>query len=274
MAAALAVVAIASAGCRQSDAGGNTSAAEASNGSAQLDVVLTSAVKTQEESTAGVAIEVTADDAGTLVRAEGVIDFGRPAFSLTMDAETLGISGPAPEIRVIGDSVYIEALPGELPDGKGWLRLGLDDFERVSGVAVPDGLPGSGSGNPAGALDVLSKATARPQLVGRDSVRGVPTERYHVVIDLDEVETLDETAFVLPENGELPTDVWIGDDGRVHKIAFRTGVADVFSGSGETLSATVAIELFDFGGVPGVEEPSPAETYEPSEEDLSAIATA
>lgn len=91
--------------------------------------------------------------------------------------------------------------------------------------------------------------------MGRDSVRGVPTTRYRVTFDIEqllEVATPEQqdrfaTAGPLPLD-ELPMDIWIGDGGLVYRYVIEVDGSGFGADLGEGFGhMTMTFEMWDWG---------------------------
>ncbi|HTY97302.1 MAG TPA: hypothetical protein VMB91_09705 [Solirubrobacteraceae bacterium] len=142
-------------------------------------------------------------------------------------------------------------VPGKSIKGKPWARINLGTYVQSLGLS-------SGSLNtssdPSQWIDFL-KAAGQATTVGTQTLRGVPTTHYHVLVDLGRYATVvparlraaaqDEAAFLKRISGQesLPFDVWV--DG--HNLVRRYQVQVPLCYQGERTSESVDTELYDYG---------------------------
>lgn len=217
-----------------------------------------------------------------------VIDLGAMFTDLaesTGDTVPAGLGG-AMEMVVDGDVVYLRMPMLDLLTGtSGWLSASPDDLGQLGGGFGGDlggelGLGGT-TGSPSQMLDMLEGVADDVEEVGADDVRGVPTTRYAATVDLakvldalpeaqrDEAQAqLDELEALNDGDGGLPVDVWIDGDGLLRRMRMTMGDLGVLggpdgsagdTGSGAPASATMTLEVFDYGEPVPVEVPDPAE---------------
>ncbi len=194
----------------------------------------------------------------------GAYDADNQRMTMEMDlGSALGGLGAAGEgapdepmqMVVDGSTVYLRAPLFELLGGEDtWLSLSAED---LGGTASDLGL-GSGSYDPSKILDSLRGVTGEPEAVGTESVRGVETTRYTADLDLaeavdaapeDQREMIEAQLDQLGETS-ISVDVWVDDDGLVRRMQLDMG--GMLGGT-----ATLTIELFDYGQPVDIEVPSP-----------------
>jgi len=232
----LLVVAVAMAACSSGGASADLAkvVADAADrtGSSSARVVMD---MTLESSAASEAIQVTTS---------GEVAEGGSAADLTMQvaggsqARTLGL-------RLVDGSFYVQTP-------------GTDEWQRFDASAL-SGQQGFGASNPTTGLDYLRGASSSIDELGAETVRGVETTRYHAVVDVAKTaEQLSGDARqrveALSQLGvdELPTDVWIDDEGRVRREFFTMHVGQ----GDQVVSIGMTMELFDFG-IPVDVQPPP-----------------
>jgi len=217
----------------------------------------------------GESYEIVATGAFSGQRATFEMDLG------ALLAGELGAGGSLPEgmadpmaVVVDGTSTYLKIpMLSMLTGTDGWLSVTPEDM----GVAEESlGLGFGTSGNPTQLLETLRGVSGEIDEVGREVVRDVETTRYRVVVDLaaaaeavpDELRDAYEQQMAGLELGELPLDVWIGDDGLVRRMA--VDFADLLGGMDDEAlegldSGAMVIELFDYGTDIDIELPDPSE---------------
>jgi hypothetical protein len=195
-----------------------------------------------------------------VVSGDGMFD--QSAGEMTIDMSNLlqnlnlpiGSGGGIKEIYLQekGDPVLYMDIPflaGQLPQGKTWVRLDLQQAGNALGLDFNKLLGQSGS-NPAQTLDML-RASGKVEKVGPDIVGGVNVTQYHASVDLKKALELkgisESTVQNLIDAGaptQFPVDVWIGNgDGLVHQMRMsQSGTAN-----GRSVSTLTTMTLSDWG---------------------------
>lgn len=242
--------------------GGSADSAEAA--------IISAARQTSERATgrfearveaSGMAAATGGADTVTLTTT-GAYDADRGLFSASIDTSQLLGSlpsgaalddvGPTIDAVIAGDDVYLDVSPLASVLGAEWIKVTLPD------VAGEQGLPSVV--DPGGVLDALEGAGADMDEVGRESVRGVETTHYAGSISLQEAYDAipaDERASLEQALGgvldtmslpDLPTDVWVDDDGLVRRVELSVDSGDFGVAGLESAGAlTVSVEFFDIG---------------------------
>ena len=144
---------------------------------------------------------------------------------------------------------YVQSK-GKLIKGKPWARFNVEGLTQGLGV--------SGSMNtstdPSQWIDFL-KAAGQASTVGSETLRGVPTTHYHVLVDFARYPAVvparlragarQEAALLKRISGQssLPIDVWI--DGRNRVRRYQVPVPLCYQG--ERTSESLSVELYDYG---------------------------
>jgi LppX/LprAFG-like lipoprotein len=173
---------------------------------------------------------------------------------LTLDLSGLGggtVFGSGEAELVFSDLVYYMKLPENagvpLPPGKEWFKIDLQKLGQTTGLNLGQ-LTQLSQSDPSQALLFLQGASDDFHEVGSEDVRGEPTTHYAGTIDLakvaetappDVAEQYRKLAQLAPSS-KVPMDVWVGEDGLVHKLRFEQKLSQ---GS----SMTMEEELYDFG---------------------------
>lgn len=288
VAAAVALLALAVAGC-----GGSDSATPVVSGEPIDQRALSSSASASAEATSGrFAFDMKiaglpGSDESLSFSGEGAFDkpSERASFAVDMSAfaELLGgffaaFAGPdaqnAPDfedpsawqIEVVQDGkvsyVRFPAVSEQLPEGKSWIRSDGKSV-KVDGFEVGE-LEGFASSDPRQLLDMLEAAGGDIETVGVEELRGTETTHYRATIDATayaKTATPEERAKLGPLAeqlqsgvGEVPVDVWLDGDGLVRKIALEISASE----QGQVGSASVSFELWDYGEDVDIELP-PAE---------------
>jgi len=239
---------------------GGDSAVTGSSSSAQSAV----ASAGQKSSDAGSArASFTANFSGaTSGTMTGEGEFSNREGHLTLDMSDLGggAFGDGTAELTFSDLVYYMKLPQgaglPLPPGKEWFKIDLKQLGQTQGLDLEQ-LTQLSQSDPSQALDFLQGASDNFHEVGTEDVRGEKTTHFAGTIDLNKVAEnapadLAEEYKKLAEQAPSPTvpmDVWIGDDGYVHKLRFEQKLA---AGA----SMTMEEELYDWGTDVNVTVPS------------------
>jgi hypothetical protein len=219
------------------------------------DPVASAATKSEAADGANVALTVGVDSPkGTFsVSANGVIDQGQA--DITANLSQLLAAGGLPadngsvELRYLQENgdpvVYVNApaLTSLIPGGKSWVRVDLEQAGKSAGVDLNQMLAQAAQ-NPADVLDML-KAAGSVKSLGTEPVGGAQTTHYQATIDLAKAAGMvgspaqQAVQSLIDQGGPstIPVDVWIGDDGFVHKLK-----VDETVGTGSD-TATVHLDL-------------------------------
>jgi hypothetical protein len=245
-----------------------------SGGTAEASVA-SAARRTSERATG--RFEATVEATGvvgasgtTSITTSGAYDADNRLFSASLDTSALagllpgGRAFPGTDstidVVVAGDHVYLDAGPFESVLGASWLEVTVPDV--TSQQRLPSLI------DPSAVLDTLQGAGADMRDVGREDVRGVTTTHYAGTISLQEAYgslPADDRAAIernlgamvddLP-SAELPTDVWIDDDGIVRRVELHIDASAVgapaFASDG---AITLTVELFDIGDEIAIDVP-------------------
>jgi hypothetical protein len=165
----------------------------------------------------------------------------------------------------IGDTSYVQwSLLTMFTGGDGdmWLETtndGVDDLTSSFGMQT--------FGSPEEVLAPLQDANATIVTVGNETVRGTETTHYRAEVEFKawyEALAADErTAFDAEFDdfapGEMqavvPIELWITDDGRVAKLFYDISDPALMADSDGLASATITIEVYDFGADLGIVPP-------------------
>ena len=199
----------------------------------------------------------------------GVIDSVRRAGAFTLRESVAGHNISIDE-RLSGTTVYMRLpnVPGlaRLTGGKPWIKL---DFNRALGAFGLGGLP-TQSSNPAQFLDYLRTVGAKPKQVGTETIDGVQTTHYHVVVDLDNYPKLFPPArraaaargVSTLENAigghTMPMDVWIDSNKLLRRTSFSFGECV----QSQRLRLGMTMDLSHYGPQTIPAAPSPSEAYD------------
>jgi hypothetical protein len=170
------------------------------------------------------------------------------------------------QIVVDGGTAYVRIpMLQALTGGTGWVSATPEELGAAGGSL---GLSG-GTTDPSQLLEVLRGVADDVEEAGQDEVRGVPTTRYRATVDVaTAIERApaaqrDELAAALQELGAdaeaIPVEVWVDGDGLARRLVMDFGqlVAQAMGGTG---TATMTLELFDYGEDVDIQVPRASET--------------
>ena len=233
------------------------------------ETIANAAKATSERGGARIAmtIDMTMPDGQDIEMAgDGVTDMtgkkGRLSFDLSQ------VPGGEGQFDQVFDGfvfwMRMPAFEGELPDGKEWIRVDIQEASKKLGIDMSQ-FP-QGGNDPTKVLDYM-RAAGDVEEEGEEDVRGVPTTHYSATVDLHDYPDLvpeSERADVresvdrlieLAGESELETEVWIDKDDLVRRIRMDMPMK---APTGEQIESRIDYELYDFGTKVNV-EPPPAE---------------
>ena len=242
---ALLVLPLAVAAC-----GGKKSAAPPSD---PLAAVKAAAAKTTAAGTERLALVASVITGGQTISVKGAGDVDSKTHLGSMHATlSLGsINGTLDEVSK-GTALYVksELLAAMLPSGKTWVRLDLAKLATSQGIS--SSLFSLDPSESLAQLQSLKNVTK----VGTEQVGGTSTTHYIAAIDVSKLPASAKA-------GSGKYDVWIGDDGYVHRVrvtirskSSKAIVTTDLSGFGSKVNVTVppASQVYDGRGssIPGL----------------------
>ncbi|HVM00943.1 MAG TPA: hypothetical protein VM324_16760 [Egibacteraceae bacterium] len=213
----------------------------------------TIAARTAHVAVAGTVEGVPVVGPFTLAVAEGEVDFA--AQRALLRREVPGASVPLLR-RLLPEPVQLLHDRGDtyvrLPVGgrEAWVRVGDADDPAGPGTAAP------GLTNPVAALGLLRALEGMPEALGEESVRGQPSTRFRVTVDLDRAaealsgwaEDVARGLRRLRGRGDLPLDVWLDAGNRVTRLRYTIQPDRALTGGiGVTLVTDVELHAFGAG---------------------------
>jgi hypothetical protein len=182
---------------------------------------------------------------GTTIMFTGAGDFDskKKLGSLSGTFSAGGLSGALDEVSS-GASAYVKSalLSAFVPGGKTWLRLDLAKVAKSQGIDIGSFF----SQDPARALAKL-KGLKQLRKVGAATVAGESATHYTGAVDVP-------AASGGAASGTGRYDVWIGEDGYVHRVKA------IITTGGTT--STLTTDLSAFGKSVSVEIPKAADTFD------------
>lgn len=199
----------------------------------------------------------------------GVFDRTNRAGSITAQEAIAGRQLKFTEV-FSGLTFYLQsgsfAALKQLTGGKQWLKF---DMSRVLGALGLGSLPTAGT-DPTQFVDFLRAVGSSTRKVGTESIRGVSTTRYHVVVDLNNyakvvpkseqasakrsVATLEKTL----GSHTLPMDAWIDKGNLVRRI----GMSFTECVSNQHIPFAMTMDLFGYGPQPQPQLPPSSAIYD------------
>lgn len=198
------------------------------------------------------------------------------AMEMDLGAALAGLGAPGDEplpdgfdepmqIVIDGTTAYlrIPMLQG-LTGTSGWLSATPEELAAAGGSLGVTG----GTGDPSHLLDTLRGIAGDVDEVGPDEVRGVATTRYRATVDLGQAidqapeAQREDLRTMLDQLGSdvasIPVEVWVDADGLARRFVMDFGdlAAQTMGVDG---SATLTLELFDYGEDVAIEVPDPSE---------------
>jgi hypothetical protein len=173
----------------------------------------------------------------------GDFDTSRHLGSMTVDVSVAGVDTTVDEVSN-GTVIYVKSslIGAMLPAGKTWVKIDVAKTAAAQSATISSLL----SQDPAHALTQLQSLKS-VTVVGEARLDGAATTHYRGRLDLS---TLTGTTMT----GTGRYDVWIGDDGYVHRVK-----AIVAKGG---TTSTVSADLSAFGDDVTVAVPAAGETFD------------
>ncbi|MDJ0954095.1 MAG: hypothetical protein QNJ81_10490 [Acidimicrobiia bacterium] len=166
------------------------------------------------------------------------------------------------EVRTVGDTAYLRfGMFAMLGVETEWVSMPASDADDTAASF------GANPVNPADIMSSFGPGTNEIQDLGRETIRGVDTTHYQVIVDIEammaaadeeELEELEGIGASFP-TGTMPVDFWVGDDGNVYRFALSfDGTIDPESPFEQM---EMVWEMFDYG--------APISVTAPPEEDVT-----
>lgn len=198
----------------------------------------------------------------------GVMDRADKQASITVHETAAGHSATTTE-KVSGTTIYMNAAQlggsGKVPGGKPWIKYDLTQATEAMGMG---GL--STSSDPSQFVDYLRAAGGTATRVGTQTIRGVPTTHYHVVVSFDRYLTIVRPAAraatarsvslleSMLGSHTMQMDAWIDSKRMVRRMSFS--LAECVEN--QHLNIGMMMDLYDYGPQPRPALPSASETYD------------
>ncbi len=194
------------------------------------------------------------------------MDLGSALAGLGAGAGSLPDGADEPmQVVLDGGTAYlhIPMLAG-LTGTSGWLTVTPDAMGQIGDLGLS-----SGTSDPSQMLQALRGVSDDIEEVGKEDIRGEPTTHYRATADLTRaIEAAPEAQRDRlqqqlegfdAELDEVPVDVWVDGEGRARRVTFD--FADMADGLlGGAGSASLTMDIFDYGQPVDVEIPDPSDT--------------
>jgi len=193
----------------------------------------------------------------------GVMDMAGQRGRLAIDLSQ--VPGGEGQLEQVFDGFVIwmrmPAFESELPEGKEWIRIDMQEASEELGVDIAQ-FP-QASNDPTKALEYM-RAAGDVEEEGEEDVRGVPTTHYSATVDIrnypelaPEAERAEARESIdrlveLAGQSEFDSEVWIDDRDLVRRM--RMEMPMEMPGVGR-IEMVIDYELFDFGIDVDVEPP-------------------
>jgi len=166
-------------------------------------------------------------------------------------------------------SIYLSSpiFTGKLPSGARWLRIDIAQVAQAMGLDVSSLTGGT---DPTQYLKDLRGAGSSVAVAGQEPVRGVPCTHYTGALDLRKAAEAQlgpvrarargAVQQLIERTGQarIPVEVWIDGSGLVRRIRLNLSGKP----TAHAISTSIQTEYFDFGSVPAVTAPPPAEVFD------------
>lgn len=167
------------------------------------------------------------------------------------------------EMLQIGDESYMKfGLFSILGVTTEWVSLPTDD---AAGTAGSFGTPTPS--DPLEFLRALDNGQVDVTVVGTETIRGVATTQYRITVDPEklaegatpeELEAL-EAQGLIGFDGAVPIDVWIDDDGLIHRYVVELTPTEADAAEAGFGMMMMTFDIFDHGQTIEVTAPDPAD---------------
>jgi hypothetical protein len=180
---------------------------------------------------------------------------------------TLPAAGSLEE-RLVDGTIYMDfgglAAGRELPEGKQWVSVSLDELQSRTGTDFSQLLDQAETSGPTQGLQYLQGLSGDVEKIGDDTVGGEHATHYRASIDYAKVaaklpSTSTDLAEKLAKLGTVPADVWIDDQDRIVKMHFTIDGSALGAGAG---TADFTMEFTGFGVPVDVQAPPADETVD------------
>ena len=258
----LAALPLAATACGNSKpSGGGTGATTAKSAGASVQAAVRKTVAAGSEH---VAVTASANASGQKVTLTGTGDFDSAQRRGKLHATvSLGVQTSIDEV-LDGTTAYVQSplLSALLPSGKSWLKVDLAAAGQAFGVDTTV-LRAQDPGVALAQLEALKGVRE----VGTQTLNGVRLTHYRGTIDVSKLPSGSGDALANAGASLGPVDVWVGEDGYVH----RERLVTTASSSGQSGKTVVTTTLSRFGESVQVSVPAASETVDASKVSIPGL---
>jgi hypothetical protein len=226
-----------------------------SSGGGPLDAIAKAAEVTQREPGGRAVLEATVMSSTT---PEGITESGPMIFDDSQKARgTLTVRSHDKEgkflVVVDGKRSYVSSdLLDSIPEGKKWIEVDYSSATAGAGTSTP------AQAGPEEGLKVLERVKDAEE-VGEEEIDGVATTHYRGTLP-----AAAEVFGVKVHYSALDVDVWIDGQDRVRRM--HLDISGSVGEAEETTTAAMTIDFVEFGRVPTIGVPDPAEVFNATSE--------
>lgn len=204
------------------------------------------------------------EDVNFEMNLSGAYNLNTRSMEMTVDMSSMasmyGFSDPdGPEAELFGD-IFAEPLQMKSIGDTAWMKWGLLDMfsgsegKWIETPAEDENLSG-GAVSPAEILDLLRGASGEVTDLGTETIRGVETTHFQMVLDLEDyaqglsVEEAAEVQAMAGEVGAMPLDVWVDADGLLRRLEMTMSADSISGAMGPTdeFEGSMWYELYEYG---------------------------
>jgi len=254
------------------------------NNSEAIQLISAAAIANNEAGTSKVSMEMTMGAAGQSLNmvGEGAMDvdaeLARMTVSMSSEDPAMGLPSMGDiEMVMAGMTVYTKYPPelaAQLPGNKPWAMIDMQAVGESQGMDFGAMSQMGGGNDPSQILQYLRGVSGDAQTLGEEEIRGVGTTHYKAEIDLnkaveqapedlrDALRMSIETMKKQLGTASIPIEVWVGDDGYVHRMAMHMKTGE---DAPQPFQMDMTMEFYDFGEPVKVEIPDASQVYDMTE---------
>ena len=210
--------------------------------------------------------------AGFEIAADGAVDEAGRKATMSMDLGSLGdllgargVSGDDLKLDVVFEwpvaYMRVPFLAGQIPGGKSWVKMDLEEVARKQGVELPS-VASFGQSDPSAFLDFL-RAAGDLRTLGEEEIRGVRATHYLARVDLQAfaqklpAQQREQLATALAQvtgNGSVTplVDAWVDGEGLLRRFEMSFSVP----AGAAAAEMSMTMDLHDFGAAVDVRAPA------------------
>jgi hypothetical protein len=259
---ALLLVPLAATACGGSGKKASSTSGQAPTAAAAVRDAVAKTVKAGSEHVV-LGADVTASGQNVQLSGSGDFDSAKHVGKLHASLAVGGVQTTLDEVQV-GNTIYVGSplFSSFLPSGKKWLKLDLASAGKTLGIDAS----ALTSQDPGAALAQMG-ALSGVKEVGAQLVAGTSTTHYRGRIDVAKLPA-SSSALVKSSGASFgAVEVWVGDDGYVHRLRVPTTAA----AGGQTAKTVLTMTLSDFGMSVSASAPPAAQTVDASKASIPGL---